>query len=123
MVLLGQPVRGSAAYSGCFACQGTHRCSKAQAGKVKAQAKQDKAQAERTKRKPDRVPRTISKVSQKVLAKKLKHLKCDSTVQVGKITSSLRSALARSRLLEVHNTECEGEIQQVCKNDGGKSDR
>ena len=59
----------------------------------------------------------------KVLAKKIKDIKCDSTVQVCKITSSSRSALARSWLLQVHNIECEeGEMQQVSKNNGRKSD-
>jgi acetoin utilization deacetylase AcuC-like enzyme len=55
--------------------------------------------------------------------KKIKDIKCDSTVQVGEITSSSRSALARSRLLQVHNAEYEGEMQQVSKNDGEKKDR
>jgi len=134
MVLLEQPVRGSAAYSENDQIRPTallvkERADaakyKARAGKVKAQAEQvkDKRKLNRTKRKPDRVPRTISKSVKKELAKEIKDIKCDSTVQVGKITSSSRSALARSRLLQVHNTEREGEMQQVSKNDGGKSDR
>jgi hypothetical protein len=77
----------------------------------------------RTKRKPDRVTRTISKSVKKELAKEIKDIKIDPTVQVGKITSSSRSALARPRILQVHNTQREGEMQQFSKNDGGQSVR
>ena len=94
-----------------------------QAGKVKSQAEQDKAQAEQDKAQAGQSFQDNTKIVKKELAKEIKDIKCDSTVQVGKITSSLRSALARSRLLQVHNTQWEGEMQQVSKNDGGKSDR
>ena len=131
MVSLEQPVRGSAAYEKNdqirpaallvkeFADAAKY---KAQAGKVKAQAEQDKDKRKlnRKKRKPDIVSRKNIESVKKELAKEIKDMKIDSTVQVGKITSSSRSALARSRLLQVHNTEREGEMQQVSKKDGGK---
>ena len=71
MVLLEQPVWGSATYSkndqirpaALLAKEHADAAKyKAQAEKVKVQAEQDKAQTEWTKRKPDRVSRTISKV-------------------------------------------------------------
>ena len=76
MVLLEQPVRGSAAYSKNGQIRPTALLVKersdaakykAQAGKVKAQAEQDKdkRKLKRPKRKPDRVSMTISKVSKK----------------------------------------------------------
>ena len=133
MVSLEQPVRGSAAYEKNdqirpaallvkeFADAAKY---KAQAGKVKAQAEQDKAKAEQDKAQAGQsFQDNIESVTKKCWRRSLKDIKCDSTVQVGKITSSSRSALARSWHLQVHNTECEGEMQQVSKNDGGKSDR
>ena len=106
---LEQPVRGPAAYEKNdqirpaallvkeFADAAKY---KAQAGKVNIKRKlnRTKRKLNRTKRKPDRVPRTISKfVKKKELAKKIKDIKCDSTVQVGKITSSLRGRLLQGR--------------------------
>ena len=135
MVSLEQPVRGSAAYEKNdqirpaallvkeFADAAKY---KAQAGKVKAQAEQDKAQAEQDKAQTGQSSQDNIEIGvKKELAKEIKDIKCDSTVQVGKITSSCTkgSALARSRLLQVNNTECEGEMQQVSKHDGGKTIR
>ena len=76
MVLLEQPVRGSAVYpkndqtrpAALLVKERSDAAKfKARAGKVKAQAEQDKDKRKlnRTKRKPDRVSRTISKVSKK----------------------------------------------------------
>ena len=95
----------------------------AQLGRLKRKLNRTSAQAEQDKAQAGQTFQDNTKIFKKELAKEIKDIKCDSTEQVGKITCSLRSALARSRLLQVHNTECEGEMQQVCKNDGGKSDR
>ena len=76
MVLLEQPVRGSAVYSkndqtrpaALLVKERSDAAKfKARAGKVIAQAEQDKDKRKlnRTKRKPDRVSRTITKVSKR----------------------------------------------------------
>ena len=100
MVSLEQPVRGSAAYEKNdqirpaallvkeFADAAKY---KAQAGKVKVQAEQDKAQAGQSSQD------NIEICEKKDLEKKIKDIKCDSTVQVGKITSSLRGRLLQGR--------------------------
>ena len=135
MVLLEQSVRGSAVYTNNNQTKpaavlvkqranARSECSKVPSSswkkeekKVKAQAEQDKAQAEQDKAQAGQIFQDNTEIVNKELAKETKDIKCVLTVQVGKITSNLRSALARSRLLQVHNTECEGEIQQVSKND------
>ena len=107
MVSLEQPVRGSVAYEKKdqirpaallvkeFADAAKY---KAQAGKVKAQAEQDKAKAEQDKAQAGQSSQdNIEICERKELAKKIKDIKCDSTVQVGKITFSLRGRLLQGR--------------------------
>ena len=107
MVSLEQPVRGSAAYEKNdqirpaallvkeFADAAKY---KAQAGKVKAQAEQDKAQTEQDKAQTGQSSQDNIEIGvKKELAKEIKDIKCDSTVQVGKITSSLRGRLLQGR--------------------------
>jgi hypothetical protein len=108
MVLLEQPIRGSAAYEKDdqirrpaalldkeFADAAKYR---AQAGKVEAQAEQDKAQAEENKVQAGQSSQDNIEIGvKKELAKDIEDIKCDSTVQVCKITSSLRGRLLQGR--------------------------
>ena len=100
MVSLEQPVRGSAAYEKNDQIRPAALLVKefADAAKYKAQAEQDKAQAEQDKAQAGQSSQdSIEICERKELAKKIKDIKCDSTVQVGKITSSLRDRLLQGR--------------------------
>ena len=77
----------------------TQQSTKLKLERLKRKLNRTKRKLNRTKRKPDRVPTTISKEIgvKKELAKEIKDIKCDSTVQVSKITSSLRGRLLQGR--------------------------
>ena len=129
MVLLKQPVWRSAAYakndkSGPLLCL-LRNSPMQQSTKLKlerllaAQAEQDKVQPEQDKVQAWQSFQDSIESVKEELAKEMKDIKCDSTVLVGKITSSSKEAQDEGRFLQVHDTDYEGEMQWVSKNDGG----
>ena len=76
----------------------TQQSTKLKPERLKRKLEQDKAQAEQDKAQTGQSSQDNIEIGvKKELAKEIKDIKCDSTVQVGKITSSLRGRLLQGR--------------------------